>query len=522
MLHQKLATATVLIGMWLMGIATASADDLVLQNNVFEGTLTQGAQYTIQGATTSPNWYIDPDFFTPNTDGSLTFNAITGTYTIVANTAYNYYQVYAGTQAQPATLNTDDGTGAIWLIGSTGVGKPTFTATGANWNTGVAHDFCLAQIEPGVHRITLEVGKQLNASDVNFKFFGQPAWGAEFKGTPNVCSLASVSDIFGVGTGSSGHDDGNIYLLDGASVAIGDVCVFTVDCRTGLANATLTVDVTRTATTLHPVFAGESMSPIGIDFIWRGELTQDQCYVASGEEAMNADDWYINDDYFERQSDGSLRFLPLSGSYAVRADFQKRWFNVYPIDESGNPLTMNPDGTGAVYAIGMCGKPAHHYNDGESWKGDIEHAMAMAPIAEKVYQLTLTVGREIPIADPELKFYCQPGWGKEFNPAASDQYDIYTDLNYQFVVGSSDGNVNADPEAIWAEGDVYKFTLDCTDMTRAHLIVTGGQAISGMKHVQTSPSDDGCWYNLSGQRLGQLNPHGVNICGGQKIIVPRL
>jgi hypothetical protein len=36
-----------------------------------------------------------------------------------------------------------------------------------------------------VYQITLTVGKQLKADgkEINFKFFGQPDWGIEFKGT---------------------------------------------------------------------------------------------------------------------------------------------------------------------------------------------------------------------------------------------------------------------------------------------------------------------------------------------------
>ena len=513
--RKTFVTLSAIASMWLCGSA-AFAEDLTLQDNVFSGQLTQGANYAIKGVTTTSDWYIDPDFFTENADGSLTFNAISGIYTVVANSNYHYYQVYAGTPQNPATLNTANTTGSIWVIGSSGVGKPSFATTGANWNTGVGHDFCMAEVLPGVHQITFEVGKQLNVNDVNFKFFGQPGWGTEFLGTSSTCTLTTASDVFGVGTGTNGHDNGNIYLRDDASLAIGDVCIFTVDITAGVANAVMTVSVQRSGVEMHPVFNGEEMSAIGADFIWRGELQQNECYIVSGEEAMNAADWYVNSDFFERQADGSLKFLPLSGRYAVRADFQKRWFNVYPIDENGSPLTMNEDGSGAVYAIGMCGKPFHHYDDGESWKGDIMHAMAMAPIADKVYRLTLTVGREIPVADPELKFYCQPGWGREFNPGNPSQYDIYTDLNYQFVVGESDGNINADPEAIWEDGDVYVFTLDCTDMPRAHLIVTGGKAVTTSIRKVVNFNDDR-WYTLGGQRLSRPMK-GLNIHNGKIVL----
>ena len=139
----------------------------------------------------------------------------------------------------PMKLNAD-GTGAVWIIGNEGINKPTWDAVNHGWWTGTASDVCLTPIKDKVYQITLTVGKQLRASDVNFKFFGQPDWGTEFHGKDGDYVLTTDSEIFGVGDGNS-HDNGNIYLKDGASLNDGETYVLTIDLSSGTATGVLTV-----------------------------------------------------------------------------------------------------------------------------------------------------------------------------------------------------------------------------------------------------------------------------------------
>ena len=77
-------------------------------------------------------------------------------------------------------------------------------------------------------RLHLTVGKQLRATDVNFKFFGQANWGIEFKGQDNSHLISTDSEVFGIGDGN-GHDNGNVYLKDGVELKDGETYVLTVD-----------------------------------------------------------------------------------------------------------------------------------------------------------------------------------------------------------------------------------------------------------------------------------------------------
>lgn len=207
--------------------------------NTFDGELTQGRNYEFVGldAVNSDGWFYDPDFFTPNGDGSYKFNAVTGYYHITANLKRNGFQIWA-TNADKSTASlASDGSGALWIIGDDGIGKPAYSfISGQGWWTDTDHALCMARVKDKVYQITLTVGKQLRGSSINFKFFGQAGWGTEFKGSGSDHHLTSTSTLFCVGDGN-GHDDGNLYL--GGTLTNGDTYVLTVDLTQGCDKATL-------------------------------------------------------------------------------------------------------------------------------------------------------------------------------------------------------------------------------------------------------------------------------------------
>lgn len=205
------------------------------------GELKQDAtcNLTIDGANLPADWYYDTDWFTKDQDGNYTFNAISGKYTIEADFEHKAFRIWAMDGNDPMKLK-EDGTGAIWIIGSEGINKPTWDAINRGWNTGTASDICLTPIKEKVYQITLTVGKQLKATDVNFKFFGQADWGTEFKGKDGDYMLTTDSEIFGIGDGN-GHDNGNLYLKDGVTLKDGDTYVLTIDLSAGTAAGVLSV-----------------------------------------------------------------------------------------------------------------------------------------------------------------------------------------------------------------------------------------------------------------------------------------
>jgi hypothetical protein len=216
---------------------TVNGDKMTMadkENFRIDLNLTQNQTVSVEGITDIAEWWIDPDFFTKVSDNEFVFVPITGKYRISANTTLKYFSVEALAGNEPATLQPD-GTGAVWIIGDN-IGKPSLVANTVGWNTDKA--LCMSPVRDKVHQITVVAGQQISADGINFKFFHQKGWGGEFS---NV-TLTTTSDVVFVGSGGdSGRDSGNLGLVDGKTLELNAVYVFTVDVSAGINNAVLTV-----------------------------------------------------------------------------------------------------------------------------------------------------------------------------------------------------------------------------------------------------------------------------------------
>ena len=420
--------------------------------NVITRQMQQGREYTI-GGIVADDWYIDPDFFELNDDGNYVFRAIDGTYTLTAYGNYKFVQVYSGTASEPATLQAD-GTGAIWVIGGNGINKPFLSTKNNNgWWTGTEWDQATAQIKEKVYQITLTVGKQLSATDVNFKFFGQPNWGIEFKGDGSDYSLVCNSDVFGVGDGN-GHDNGNIYLKEGATLNEGETYIFTIDLTGGTKNAPLTVKKG----------AGE-----GAQLVTLADKEPQAMSIKKGAtlqfDGVVGNDWYVDPDFLKDNGDGTYTFLCISGQYAIKAYTDYQYVQVYPVNDEGKPATMQADGTGSIWVIGSdcVNKPFLSSANNKSWWTDPDWDQCMAPIAKGVYRITLTVGQQLAATGVNFKFFGQPTWGIEFNGQGGD-YHLDSDNDW-FLINAADsdnGNIFLKDGVTLTEGDTFVFTIDLT------------------------------------------------------------
>ena len=420
--------------------------------NVITRQMQQGREYTI-GGIVADDWYIDPDFFELNDDGNYVFRAIDGTYTLTAYGNYKFVQVYSGTASEPSTLQAD-GTGAIWVIGGNGINKPFLSTKNNNgWWTGTEWDQATAQIKEKVYQITLTVGKQLSATDVNFKFFGQPNWGIEFKGDGSDYSLVCNSDVFGVGDGN-GHDNGNIYLKEGATLNEGETYIFTIDLTGGTKNAPLTVKKG----------AGE-----GAQLVTLADKEPQAMSIKKGAtlqfDGVVGNDWYVDPDFLKDNGDGTYTFLCISGQYAIKAYADYQYVQVYPVNDEGKPATMQADGTGSIWVIGSdcVNKPFLTSANNNGWWTDPDWDLCMAPIAKGVYRITLTVGQQLAATGVNFKFFGQPTWGIEFNGQGGD-YHLDSDNDW-FRINAADsdnGNIFLKDGVTLTEGDTFVFTIDLT------------------------------------------------------------
>lgn len=420
-------------------------------DNIITREMVQGRQYAI-GGTVTDEWFVDNDFFEKNDDDTYTFLAVDGTYTLTAYSNYKFLQVFAGTKDAPASLQAD-GTGALWIIGGNGINKPFLSTSNNNgWWTGTEWDQAMAQVRAKVYQITLTVGEQLSATDVNFKFFGQPNWGTEFKGNGGEYCMTSDSEIFGVGDGNGGHDNGNIYLKDGAVLNDGETYIFTVDLTAGCANGKLTVKKGAAAGVQEVELADKQPVTMtvkkGMQFQFGGVV---------------ADDWFIDNDFFKKNDDGTYTFLCINGTYNIKAYADYKYLQVYPASEDGKPATLQADGTGSIWVIGSecVNKPYLTSDNNKGWWTDPDWDQCMAPVAAKKYRITLTVGEQLSASDINFKFFGQPAWGIEFNGKGGD-YHLDCD-NEWFRVNAADsdnGNVFVKDGVTLNDGDTFVFTID--------------------------------------------------------------
>ena len=407
--------------------------------------LVQGNLYTF-GGVIDDSYYIDPDFFENNEDGTYTFLAISGTYTVKAYAAYQYVQVWpANADGTPATLQAD-GTGSIWVIGGEGVNKPYLTSDNNHgWWTDPDWDICMAPVAEKVYQMTLTVGQQLKADDVNFKFFGQPNWGTEFHADGDY-ALTTDNPWFYVGP-----SDGNIYLNDGVTLSDGDTYTFTIDLTAGTANGKLTVKKSTAGGSTLDLSEGKTTQ----------KLKKGTAYTLDG----IGSDWFVDYDFFKANGDGTYTFQAITGTYTLEAHADYQYVQVYPSDADGNVSTLQGDGTGSIWIIGSecINKPSLTSDNNHGWWTDPVWNICLAPVADKTYQVTLTVGQQLAAGDINFKFFGQPTWGTEFNGQGGD-YHLDTD-NEWFRVNAADsdnGNIFLKDGATLTDGDTFQLTIDLT------------------------------------------------------------
>ncbi|MGQ1891451.1 DUF5125 domain-containing protein [Thermophagus sp. OGC60D27] len=201
-------------------------------NYKVEVELQQNQVVEVEGVPDMDQWWIDPDFFQGNEDGTFTFLPVAGKYRVIANFEHNYFIVEAMAGDELATLQ-EDGSGALWIIG-TDIGKPSLSNE-VGWNTDKA--LCMAQFAPKKYRVTVVGGESVNATAINFKFFHQKGWGGEYKND----NLTTESEVVFVGDGTNGRDPGNLGLVEGVTLTEGTVYRFEVDITAGKEKAVLTV-----------------------------------------------------------------------------------------------------------------------------------------------------------------------------------------------------------------------------------------------------------------------------------------
>ena len=205
------------------------------------------------------------------------------------------------------------------------------------------------------------------------------------------------------------------------------------------------------------IFFGNDKMEVTDTDIYKSEqvFTQGQMITVTGIDNLN--EWWIDPDFFEKQSDGALKFLPINGDYRVTANAVLKYFSVMALKD-GKPAKLQDDGTGAIWAIGKgIGKPSVTSSE-VGWEPG--KALCLAQVAPKKYQLTLKAGETLKTSGDweaiSFKFFHQNDWGGEFGNYANSI------LVEQLKLADS-GNLEMQDNEAFEEGAVYRFTIDVTN-----------------------------------------------------------
>ncbi len=529
---------------------TFNGENMAKKGNFYvaEATLTQGGTFTlgnegVVGMDLSTA-FVDECFATTNGNGTFTFNAISGPYTIMLMPSLNYVKIFPGTYDAPATFNDAK---ALWLIGSNTVGMPTYAANSSNWSAQLSGSIPVAQIAENIYKIKFTVGQQLGTG-VNFKFFGQYGWGTEFHGSDLVFDNSDfiyinnpegewTYDADGNEVYTRGSDDGNIK----GSLREGETLTLTIDLN-GLVFGDPVNDVEAVpgkvtvqysgAGLQKPTFNGEELTAVGNSYERNGILEQGKSYrVENGPDAdiVNSASFYYNPDYFVKNADGSFTFKALTGNYHLGINMSGKYFHIYPLTADGAAATY--ENGGAMYANGgnQFGKPSYAINPngwGESnnWNPTLSQSVSLAQVKDYIYTLTLTIGKQLGSGvggGQSFKFYGEgQGWGGEVQDyivkaGEGDQYFVRNE-------GASDTNNVFQVEPL-TDGDTFVIVFDRTGETpvlsaQKALDETGAGVGVGIAAIQSvAPKADDAVYNLNGIRVSHLQK-GIYVRSGKKMV----
>lgn len=173
----------------------------------------------------------------------------------------------------------------------------------------------------------------------------------------------------------------------------------------------------------------------------------------------NIGDWWIDPDWFDSDGQGNLKFKAIGGQYRIIADAKLQYFRVEALRD-GTPVSLQADGSGALWAIGEgFGKPGVATNQ-VGWT--TEKAICLAPVADKVYQLTLVGGKTVSVDNINFKFFSEAmGWGDELDNSKLTSTSSLV-LVGDGTGGHDKGNLYLAAGAKLKDNVIYVFTVDCS------------------------------------------------------------
>ena len=402
------------------------------------------------------NWTIDPDFFDVDKESkAVTFRAIDGLYKMEYDTKSMFIRVEPMKDAQTPLSLAEDGTGAVWLIGSS-FGKPEI---GPSWNTETGA-YPAAPVESKIYEFTLAVPGQLAVSGSEFKFFHRKGWEGEF--TKPDFKKIDLSPAFEM------TDAGNIKAVD---VKPGKGYKIILDLTEGINKAAVSYEeVEVTVPGLDITVNGVKALKMSNEVYKVPAVKVDAGSLISFTGIDNPLEWKLDGDHFEITGEG-LKFKAVSGFYSFELNVEKKYVIVRHVKSDGKAATYADEKAITFMAWGV-GFPSMSQQFG--WDGGM--FVTLAQVGTGVYQFT---GVACEDKDEKLvgncwrydyisfKFFGQAGWGVELrNATLTDEAQKYLSNqgNVELVVTGND----ADGKKIYKPlelGATYRMTVtDCSEI----------------------------------------------------------
>lgn len=401
-------------------------------------------------------WTIDPDFFDVDKESkAVTFRAIDGLYKMEYDTKSMFIRVEPMKDAQTPLSLAEDGTGAVWLIGSS-FGKPEI---GPSWNTETGA-YPAAQVERKIYEFTLAVPGQLAVSGSEFKFFHRKGWEGEFK-KPDFKKI-DLSPAFEM------TDAGNIKAVD---VKPGKGYKIILDLTEGINKAAVSYEeVEVTVPGLDITVNGVKALKMSNEVYKVPAVKVDAESLISFTGIDNPLEWKLDGDHFEITGEG-LKFKAVSGFYSFELNVEKKYVIVRHVKSDGKAATYADEKAITFMAWGA-GFPFMSQQFG--WDGGM--FVTLAQVGTGVYQFTgvacedkgeKLVGNCWRYDYISFKFFGQAGWGVELrNATLTDEAQKYLSNqgNVELVVTGND----ADGKKIYKPlelGATYRMTVtDCSEI----------------------------------------------------------
>jgi hypothetical protein len=188
-------------------------------------------------------------------------------------------------------------------------------------------------------------------------------------------------------------------------------------------------------------------------------------YLKKGQEVKvegfnDFDNWWIDPDFFYKDSKGKLTFAAPDGNYRMIADLQHTYLKMEVLDADNNPASLQADGSGAVWIIGEgIGKPSVATN-AVGWNAG--KALCMVPMGDKKYQISVVGDKTVKSDNINFKFFHQKGWGGEFTHTALSTADELIFIGDK-TNGRDAGNLGLNEGRVLEENVTYVFILDLTE-----------------------------------------------------------